>query len=88
MVRLLMLSQPYSAPLIYPVNGPLYQLLDGLITEEKVAKLGFVSWEKVRGLVTRAFERKESFAFRLALVVAQWVVLAERFGIKTAKRPS
>lgn len=50
--------------------------------------MGFVSWEKVRDLVSRAFEKKESLAFRLALVVAQWVVLAERFGVKTATRPS
>lgn len=62
-------------------------MLDRLITEENVARLGFVSWEKVRGLVARAFEKKESLAFRLALVVAQWVVLAERFGVKTASPP-
>lgn len=80
--------QPYSAPLAYAPGGPLYKLLDGLITEDNIAELGFVSWEKVQDLVQRAFEKKESLAFRLALVVAQWVVLSERFGIKPAARPS
>lgn len=71
----------------YSVDGPLYKLLNGLITEENIARLGFVSWNKTRDLVSRAFERKESLAFRLALVVAQWVVLADRFGVKTASKP-
>ena len=71
----------------YSVDGPLYEMLNKLITEENVCKLGFVSWDKVRTLVQRAFEQKESLAFRLALVVAQWVVLSERFGIKTAVAP-
>ena len=71
----------------YSVDGPLYGLLNKLITEENVRKLGFVSWDKVRSLVQRAFEQKESLAFRLALVVAQWVVLSERFSIKTANAP-
>ena len=50
-------------------------------------KLGFVSWEKVHDLVDRALAGKESLAFRLALVVAQWVVLGERFGVRTARGP-
>lgn len=76
--------QPYSAPLSYAVDGPLYKLLGGLITEENIERLGFVSWDSVHDLVSRAFAQKENLAFRLALVVAQWVVLAGRFGVKRA----
>lgn len=83
-VQLLILSQPYSAPLSYSPDGPLCKLLSSLITEKNIAKLGFVSWDKVKDLVERAFADKETFPFRLALVVAQWVVISERFGVATA----
>lgn len=83
----MMLFQPYSAPLRYSVDGPLYKLLNKLITETNIDKLGFVSWKKVQSLVRRAFEEKESLAFRLALVVAQWVVLSERFNVTAVTGP-
>ena len=78
-------KHPYSAPTKYPRDGPLHKLIGGLISEETVKELGFVSWEKVRGLVDAAFgEKGEPRALRLALVVAEWVVLGRRFGVKRA----
>ncbi|KAK4610873.1 Amidase chry2 [Fulvia fulva] len=77
-------KHPYSAPLAYEVGGPLYKLLNELISEENVKSLGFVSWDKVRDLTRGAFEGKEASAARLAFVVAQWVVLHRRFGVLTA----
>lgn len=47
--------------------------------------LGFVAWDKVEGLVGKAFGEKDAGAMRFAFVVAQWVVLGERFGIKKAE---
>ena len=76
--------QPYSAPVSYPVDGPLHKLLSKLITKANVEQLGFVSWDKAKTLLDRGFKEKEELAFRLAIVVAQWVVLAQRFGIKSA----
>jgi asparagine synthase (glutamine-hydrolysing) len=55
-----------------------------LLTRERVEGLGFVAWEKVEGLVGRAFAERDAGAMRFAFVVAQWVVLGERFGIKKA----
>lgn len=80
-------KHPYNAPLEYEVGGPLYKVLERLITEENVRMLGFVSWKKASTLLKRAFVDRESSAARLAFCVAQWVVLAQRFGIKTAERP-
>ncbi|KAK5167962.1 uncharacterized protein LTR77_006529 [Saxophila tyrrhenica] len=78
-------KHPYSAPTSYETDGPLHKLLGTLITEENVRQLGFVSWDVASTLLERAFVQKEALAARLAFVVAQWVVLARRFGIKTAK---
>jgi len=78
-------KHPYSAPTKYPRDGPLHNLMSGLVTKESVESLGFVSWEKVSGLVDAAFgEKGDARALRLALVVAEWVVLARRFGVKRA----
>ncbi|KAK0901056.1 hypothetical protein LTR02_008794 [Friedmanniomyces endolithicus] len=79
-------KHPYSAPTRYPRGGPLWRLMGGLLTREKVEGLGFVGWEKVEGLVGEAFgEEGSPRAMRLALVVAAWVVMAERFGVRTAR---
>lgn len=78
-------KHPYSAPTRYPRGGPLWRLLGGLVTREGVEGLGFVAWGKVEGLVEEAFGGEGSArALRLVLVVAQWVVLGRRFGVKTA----
>jgi asparagine synthase (glutamine-hydrolysing) len=49
-----------------------------------VEQLGFISWEKVNGLVDKAFRMKDANAMRFAFTVAQWVVIGERFQIKKA----
>jgi asparagine synthase (glutamine-hydrolysing) len=49
-----------------------------------VEQLGFISWEKVNGLVDKAFKKKDANAMRFAFTVAQWVVIGERFQIKKA----
>ena len=54
---------------------------------ENVARLGFVDWDKVQPLTHQAFVEKDPAALRTAIVVAQYVVLAERFSIETAKPP-
>lgn len=78
-------KHPYSAPTTWPRDGPLHNLLADLLTEDNVNKLGFVDWEKVGGLVDRAFgDNGDPGAMRKALVVAEWVVLSRRFGVRRA----
>ncbi|KAK3649107.1 hypothetical protein LTR22_013077 [Elasticomyces elasticus] len=79
-------KHPYSAPTRYPRNGPLHKLMAGLVTENNVELLGFVEWQKVKGLVDEAFGDDGSpKAMRLVLVVAEWIVLAQKFGVKKAQ---
>lgn len=80
-------KHPYSAPTTYPVGGPLHRLFDRLITEPNINALGFVDWAKCRNLTSRAFMNKAPGAMRYAIVVAEWVVLSKRFGVKKAERP-
>jgi asparagine synthase (glutamine-hydrolysing) len=78
-------KHPYSAPTTWPRDGPLHKLLAGLLTKENVSNLGFVEWDKVQGLVDRGFGvNGDPGAMRKALVVAEWVVLSKRFGVRRA----
>jgi asparagine synthase (glutamine-hydrolysing) len=78
-------KHPYSAPTTWPRDGPLHKLLAGLLTKDNVSDLGFVEWAKVQGLVDRGFGADgDPGAMRKALVVAEWVVLSKRFGVRRA----
>lgn len=81
-------KHPYSAPVQYPKNGPIHRLLQALVTEENVAKLGFLKADGVEDLVDQAFETKEVPTFRLVICLAQWVVLQQRFGVAKAQSES
>lgn len=86
---------PYSAPSTYPLDGPIHNLFKGILTREKVEALGFANWPEVESHFKNAFgtppagdaaaRAYQSKAFRLILLVASWVVLAEKFGVKPAK---
>ncbi|KAI1628305.1 hypothetical protein EDD37DRAFT_304187 [Exophiala viscosa] len=78
-------KHPYSAPVEFPKNGPMHRLLQSLVTEENVAKLGFLKPDGVEGLVDQVFETKEMPTFRLVICLAQWVVLQQRFGVVKAQ---
>ncbi|KEQ78711.1 asparagine synthase [Aureobasidium pullulans EXF-150] len=81
-------KHPYSAPTTWPEGGPLNKLLDKLISEENIKQLGFVDWERCKGLTAKAFGKNgDPMAMRYAIVVAEWVILGQRFGVATAKKP-
>lgn len=92
-------KHPYSAPTAWPKDGALHNMFKGLITEENVRRLGFVEWEACKGLVGVAFGaadvadgegkgkvgvEEQAKAMRMCILLAQWVVLGQRFGIETA----
>lgn len=81
-------KHPYSAPTSYPVNGPLHKLLASIITQENIDQLGFVDWARCDGLVDRAFKNQSAMAMRYSIVVAEWVILSQRFGVRRAERPA
>lgn len=78
-------KHPYSAPVEFPMDGPMRRLLGDLVTEENIAKLGFLNPHGVAGLVNEAFEKRETPIFRLVICLAQWVVLQQRFGVAKAQ---
>lgn len=77
-------KHPYIAPTVWPVGGALYRLFERLVTRENVENLGFVDWNSVSGLLSRAFEKRETAALRTLINVGQWVVLSKRFGVAKA----
>lgn len=75
----------YSAPPAWPVDGPLHKLMKRLISQDNIEQLGFVQWDKVKGIVSNAFEKRDESCFRLSWILAQWVVLGPKFGIHKAQ---
>lgn len=78
-------KHPFTAPNIYPVDGPLHQLFKRLITYENVEALGFIDWLKVKDLLHEAFNLSNPASLRFAFNLAQWVILSKRFGVEKGK---
>ena len=79
-------KHPYSAPVQYPVDGPLHKLMKDLVSKEKVDALGWLVGDRVEEVVRKAFEEKDKTSFRLVICLAQWVMIAKRFNVKPAIR--
>lgn len=80
-------KHPYTAPVSWPAGGVLHQLFERLVTVWNVEQLGFLCWENVNGLVDMAFLKKDVAALRQTLIIAEWIVLSQRFGVEKAGRP-
>ncbi|KAK1566013.1 asparagine synthase [Colletotrichum navitas] len=80
-------KHPFTAPVVWPKDGPLYQLLRKVLTREKVDNLGFVDYVRVENALAQGFgEKADMKAFRILLFVAAWVTLGERLGIPRASQ--
>ncbi|KAM0203942.1 hypothetical protein ACHAQI_010278 [Fusarium lateritium] len=79
-----MSKKAYMGPRKFWPGGPLHRKITELVTKENVEKLGFVDWDAAKDSVDRAFSKQEGLALRRAITVAQFVVLGQRFGVKTA----
>lgn len=81
-------KHPYTAPTTYDTDGPVHRLLTRLVTKENVDRLGFLDWQEVEARLQVAFgvgsDVEKVTAFRLALIVAEWVVLSQRFNVQAA----
>ena len=77
----------YSAPTAWPTHGPLHKKMSRLVTRENVQKLGFIDWQQAQNLVHDAFVDKDAKAMRFTLLVAEWIVIGQRFGVKRAEPP-
>ncbi|ETS85937.1 hypothetical protein PFICI_03962 [Pestalotiopsis fici W106-1] len=79
-------KHPYSAPITWPRDGPLHNLLKKLLTEENVRNIGFLDWPEVKRSLETGFGDGASVAStRKSLIAASLVTLSQRFGIATAR---
>ncbi|KAK6208952.1 hypothetical protein LQW54_006700 [Pestalotiopsis sp. IQ-011] len=78
-------KHPYSAPIAWPRGGPLHQMLERLLTEDNVRRLGFLDWGEVQASLEAGFGDGASVgATRKTLIAASFVALGQRFGVATA----
>ncbi|KAI9730897.1 MAG: hypothetical protein M1834_005615 [Cirrosporium novae-zelandiae] len=75
-------KQPFKGPAKYARNGPIHNLLIRLITEENVNQLGFIDWLDVQTIMHKAFQEYDGPSVRQAMSVAQFIILAQRFGVE------
>lgn len=85
-------KHPYTAPTEYPSGGPMHRTLQRLVTRENLYQLGFVDCDQVEEFLRLAFDTErglsvaeKQFAWRQVLIVAEWIVLSQRFGVKRAE---
>ncbi|KAI9929147.1 hypothetical protein MW887_001551 [Aspergillus wentii] len=78
-------QKPYRGPLTFSPDGPLHKFMLRKITKENVEKLGFVDWEKSKEFLDKAFGDRDPMAFKYAMTVTGYVVLMQKFGVKTAQ---
>ncbi|TDZ35481.1 Amidase chyE [Colletotrichum spinosum] len=78
-------KHPFTAPMVWPRDGPLHTMLRSILAREKVENLGFVERGQVEAALDRGFgEKADVRSFRILLFVAAWVTMGERFGIPKA----
>ena len=77
-------KHPYSAPVVYQVGGPIHQMMKKLVTEKNVEKLGFLASRGIEEKVERGLREQNTIVMRENLIIAQFVVLSDRFGVRKA----
>ena len=80
-------KKPFSGPTQFKQNGPIHHTFLRLITKENIEGLGFLDWCTTQSYLERAFCGEDRVAFRKAVMIAQFVVLMQRFGVEAAKPP-
>ncbi|KAJ9111257.1 hypothetical protein QFC22_006557 [Naganishia vaughanmartiniae] len=80
-------KHPYSAPVVYAPGSHVHALITRHVTRENMKMLGFIDVEYALGLIEQAFKPGGTNAFRKCLVLAEYVVLHEAFGMETAVMP-
>lgn len=77
-------KKPFLGPRRFSAGRPLHQILTRLVTKENVESLGFVDWGLALDALNKAFSTNDPFVFRRVLTIAQFIVLGQRFGVRTA----
>ncbi|KAL4794369.1 nucleophile aminohydrolase [Aspergillus venezuelensis] len=77
-------KRAYLGPSMFKEGGPLHKKVTRLLTQENVARLRFVDWNRLQDHIVKGFRDGDQRCFRSSLFVAQLVVLSQRFGVTTA----
>ena len=78
-------KHPYSAPVKWPLDGPLHRLFLGLVTKENIDAIGFLHWESCKLYLSQAFgDDADPSAFKQVLVIGGLVCLSKQFKVKAA----
>ena len=77
-------KHPFSAPVKYQKDGPLQRYFESIMTRENVENIGFLEWNKCKGLIREAFVEKNSVQMRKLFLVTQFIEIGKRFGVKKA----
>ncbi|KAI9926063.1 hypothetical protein ASPWEDRAFT_106759 [Aspergillus wentii DTO 134E9] len=77
-------KKPFLGPPRFKENGPFHLMISRLITKTNIEGLGFIEWKVAKKLFDNAFTANDGVALRSVFLIAQMVVLGQRFGIKTA----
>lgn len=78
-------KHPFSAPIRYQQNGLLHKFFQQLVTKENVESLGFFDWNGCKDLIADGIVRGDSGKTRKLFMVAQLIILGQRFGVKKAQ---
>ncbi|KAI1332913.1 asparagine synthase [Xylariaceae sp. FL0255] len=79
-------KHPFTAPNKYHRGNPIHSLFKRLLTRENVDDLGFLDWEAVKEMKSKAFgDDADLEAFRLLHLAATLVVIGKRFGVARAE---
>lgn len=79
-------KHPFTAPAVYPADGPLHRYFSDLMTKDNIERLGFLDWEKCKNLVDDAFVHERAERMRKVFMVTQLIELGRLFGVKPARR--
>lgn len=79
-------KKPFLGPRLYALNGPMHRFVVGQVTKDKVAQLGFIDWPETQIMMRKAFEEGgDPYAIKQVILVAQFVILAQKFGVETSR---
>lgn len=78
-------KKKFSGPTKYKEGGPMHQALQRLLTKDNLDRLGFLDADEAQIYFERAFREGDRLAFRNAMLIAHFVVISQRFGVKIAQ---
>ncbi|KAF2729487.1 adenine nucleotide alpha hydrolases-like protein [Polyplosphaeria fusca] len=78
-------KHPFTAPVRWKANGPLYKFFAKTVTRENVERVGFLAWGRCKNLLEEGIVMGDAQKVRKLYMVAQLVILSQRFKVKKSE---